>query len=191
MEVAVAVAEHDIKAPRTDKLDDTGVDTATKKCHGATCTTRASGNIVGIETKLGSAQNSCGGTNRLGGQSGRNNAPCSGCGVSDGAQGGIGRNALEAEVADSVDNTNHGVGIEVAGPVVADNFATDTIFICTCECESESDKGDTAEVSEVIRERIKATVANEELHVAEPKRVALTGAAIFARAKEPKERHVA
>jgi hypothetical protein len=84
------VAEHDIRAPPTDKLDDAGVDPATKKGHGATCTTRASGDIVGIETKRGS-QDSCGGTNRLGDQWGRNSAICSGCGASDGAQGGIGR----------------------------------------------------------------------------------------------------
>jgi hypothetical protein len=47
------VAEHDIRAPPTDKLDDAGVDPATKKGHSATGTARASGDIVGIETKLG------------------------------------------------------------------------------------------------------------------------------------------
>jgi hypothetical protein len=95
---------------------------------------------------------------------------------------------LETKVADSVGNTNHGAGIEAVGPGVTDNFNTVTIFLCS---ERESDEGGTVEVSEVIRERIKATVVNDELHVAEPKRVALTGAAILARAKEPEERRVA
>jgi hypothetical protein len=181
------VAEHDIRAPTTDQLDDAGVDTATEKGHGATGTTRASGDIIGIETKLG-AQYSGGGTNGLGDQSGGHRAPGSGRGVADGAQWGIARGSVEAKVADAVDNTNHGTGIEVARPRVADNFATDTIFLGS---ERESDEGDTVEVSELTSERIKTSVADEELDIAEAKRVAFTRAAIFARAKEPKERHVA
>jgi hypothetical protein len=94
---------------------------------------------------------------------------------------------LETEVTDSVDNADDGAGIEVAGPGMANNLSTDTIFLGS---ERESDESDTVEVGEVATERIKAIVAYEELDVTETKRVAFSGTAILARAKEPKECHV-
>jgi hypothetical protein len=78
--------------------------------------------------------------------------------TADGAQWGIVRSIMEAKVADSFDNANHGADIEVAGPGVADNLATDTIFLGS---ERESDESDAVEVSELASERIKAIVVNE------------------------------
>jgi hypothetical protein len=108
--------------------------------------------------------------------------------MANGAQRGIVRSTVKAKVANAVDNTNHRTCIEVTGAGMADDLATNTIFLGG---ERESDEGNTVEVSEVTSEWINASIANEELYVAETKRVALTGAAILARAKEPKECHVA
>jgi hypothetical protein len=60
-----------------------------------------------------------------------------------GTQWGFRRSALETEVADSVDNADHGAGIEVSGPGMADNFATHATFLGS---ERESDEGYPVEV---------------------------------------------
>jgi hypothetical protein len=65
---------------------------------------------------------------------------------------------MEAKVADSVDNANHGADTEVVGPGVADNLTTDTIFLGS---ERESNESDVVEVSEHTSERGKAIVVNE------------------------------
>jgi hypothetical protein len=64
----------------------------------------------------------------------------------------------------------------------------DTIFLCS---KCKSDERNAIQVEEVTRERINAIVANEQLHVAETKRVALTRTAVIAGSKQPTEHHVA
>jgi hypothetical protein len=46
----------------------------------------------------------------------------------------------------------------MVGSGVADNLATDTVFL---ESERERDESDAVEVSELTRERIKTIVVNE------------------------------
>ena len=95
---------------------------------------------------------------------------------------------MEAKVADTVDDANNGLGVEVTRSGMADNLTTDTIFLSS---ERESDEGDTVEVGEVTRERIEAMVANEMLHITQTKGMAFTRTAVFTWAKEPEECHVA
>jgi hypothetical protein len=88
------------------------------------------------------------------------------------------RGILVAKVADSVDNAGDGTGKGVAGPGVADNFATDTVFLGS---KRESNKRNAIQIGDITGERIKAIVANEELDIAETKGVAFTRTAVLRR----------
>jgi hypothetical protein len=170
------VAENAIGAPAADKLNDTGVDATTEQGHGAVGTARSSGNVVGIETKL-RAQESGRGPDGFGYKLGGNGAPRRRRCAADYAQRGVGRGRIMSKVADAVDNTSHWTCIWVAGPGVADNLATDTVFLGS---KGEGDERDAIQVGDVTSERINASVANEQLDVAEPKWVAFTRTTVLA-----------
>jgi hypothetical protein len=70
---------------------------------------------------------------------------------------------LETEVAYAVDNTDYWAGVEVVGPGMSNNLATNAIFLCS---ERESDEGDPVEVIKRTSERVYAIVSDEELDVA-------------------------
>ncbi len=95
---------------------------------------------------------------------------------------------MVAEVADPVDNAYHGARKLVARSGMADNLATDTVFLGS---KGESDERDASQVGDITGERVKAIVSNEQLDVAEAIRVALSRTAILAGTKGPKESHVA
>jgi hypothetical protein len=181
------VAKHDIGAPTANKLDDTGVDTATEQGHGATGTTRASWDVVGIETEL-RTQDTCGGPDAFGNQFGGNGTPFIGPGTADNAERGLARGTVEAKVADAVDNADDRTGIDVTGSGMSDNLATNTIFLGS---KGERDERNAVEVSKITRERVKASIADEQLHVAETEQVILCRTAVFAGSQKPKECHVA
>jgi hypothetical protein len=46
------IAEHDVRAPATNKLNYAGVDASTEERHGATSSTRACGDVFGVEPEL-------------------------------------------------------------------------------------------------------------------------------------------
>ena len=134
------------------------------------------------------AQVGSGSTDGFGDELGGNCTPFSVSDITHSAQRCLGWSTVLAKVSDAVDNADDGAGIGVAGPSVADDLATDTVFLGS---EREGDERDAVQVGEGTREQVKAILANEQLHVAQTERVACTRTAVLAGAEEPKERHVA
>lgn len=92
-----------------------------------------------------------------------------------------------AKVTDTVHDAHDGTRVDVPRAGMANNLTTHTILLCG---EGECNECDAVEVSKSTCQGVDALVANEELHVTKPERVAFAGTAVLAGSKEPEECHV-
>ena len=177
----VEIAEHGIAAPPAEQLDDVGINLTAEEGHGAGGTEGTGRNGLGRQVELGQGGGSGA---KVGGYVGRGEVgpPIL---VAVGAKQFGGVCMFGVKVVDATGEGANGVGVKGGVGIVADDFATDCIFL------GGESKGGEIGTEEVVQRRgvRDDAIGRAKFDVTKAKRGGVFGsrARIFARSKEEEE----